>query len=72
MILNIGTGYFANTKRWTKVHFVWNNTGKPICGCNIGNDLSYQWCSPRPNLEYVECKHCERKAQELTLENLSR
>lgn len=54
------TGFFANTKRWTKVHVV--HEGSPICGSPIGKDMEYQWCAGYIKLDYIECEKCKIKA----------
>jgi hypothetical protein len=55
-------GYYANTKRYTKVHVV--KDGKPICGMKISSKLRFQWCAylySGVTHSYVECEHCKKK-----------
>ena len=57
---NCGTGFFASAQRYTKTHithFV-NGKAKPLCGCKIGKDMSYQWASSTIWREYIECQNC--------------
>lgn len=56
----IGTGYFANEKRWTKVHLVYTNTNIPICNSRIKSDMHYKFCASGIFLSYVRCEHCKR------------
>lgn len=56
--MKVQTGFFANQKRWTKVHVV--QEGKPICGTKIGNNMSFQFNAQGVRLDYVECEHCKR------------
>ncbi|RJR12449.1 hypothetical protein C4588_02105 [Candidatus Parcubacteria bacterium] len=70
--MTMQTGYFANTKRSTKVHLVDENH-KPICRAQIGQDMEYQWCARRPQMDYVECELCRKlfiKMEEKRLEKL--
>lgn len=53
------TGFFANTKRGTKVHVV-NIDGKPICNSKIGKNMEYQWCSTSVYFPYIECEKCKK------------
>ena len=55
------TGYFANTKRFTKVHIV--TSGKPLCGVRIGTDKQFQFCANGVYRRYVECARCRRKIE---------
>jgi hypothetical protein len=55
----IETGYFANTKKWTKVHIV--NNRIPICGSKIGKGKSFQFNAVGIVKEYVECEKCKTK-----------
>lgn len=51
-------GYFANTKRWTKTHIY--DGRKPVCGSQIGKNLSYQWCAHGYSyFDFLECEHCK-------------
>lgn len=64
-------GYFANTKRATKVHAVL--FGKPICGTKISSKLSFQWCAylySGVTHRYVECEHCKKKLNSETFLSL--
>lgn len=54
------TGYFANTKRYTKVHLV-DSKNKPICGVIILPDMSFQFNAGYVELKYVECEHCKKE-----------
>ena len=58
----ITTGYFANEKTWTKVHYVEN--GKPICNSRIVNK-DYKFCANGRYAEYIECKKCKNKKLKL-------
>ena len=60
--MSLETGYFADTKRWTKVHIVERYT--PICGSQIKPDLRFQWCATGIKYSYIECEHCKRKAKQ--------
>jgi hypothetical protein len=55
----IETGYFANTKKWTKVHVT--NDRIPICGSKINKDKSFQLCANGIVKNYVECEKCKTK-----------
>lgn len=56
--MSYSIGYYANTKRYTQVHI--NESGKPVCGSQIGNDLRYQWCAHGyTQWDYLECEHCK-------------
>lgn len=56
---NYTIGYWANTKRWTKTHI--NKDGKPVCGSQIKEDLSFAWCSHGIiPFDIIECKHCKK------------
>lgn len=57
------TGYFANTKRWTKVHIVLEE--EPICGNKIGKDMSFQFCAFGIIKDYIECESCKKKIKHL-------
>lgn len=70
------TGYFANTKRWTKVHIVaelheYLGDGEsttfhvPICHANIAPDMAFQWCANYIKEDYLECENCKRKLAEM-------
>lgn len=55
---NYSIGYWANTKRWTQTHI--NESGKPVCGSQIGKDLRFQWCCyGYSEFDYIECEHCK-------------
>ena len=56
------TGYFANTKRFTKVHLVENEI--PVCGSKI-TALQYQKCSSGITLHLIECQKCKKIALEV-------
>lgn len=51
------TGYFANTKRHTKVHLVLNS--KPVCGASIKN-LDFLLNASYPHYSYLECEKCKK------------
>lgn len=51
------TGYFANTKRYTKKHVVYDND-EPVCGVRISKDMSFQWCASGIYTDYIECERC--------------
>ena len=53
------TGYFADTKTWTKVHVV--NGYKPICGSVISENKQFQFCSVGITYDYIECEKCKQK-----------
>jgi len=66
------TGYFANTKRWTKVHIVaqlheYLGDGEssvfyvPICHAHIAEDMKFQWYANNIHEEYLECENCKRE-----------
>ena len=54
----LSTGYFADLKRYTKVHVV--EVRSPICGSKIKNK-EFQWCANGIHFDYVECEHCKNK-----------
>lgn len=60
------TGYFADTKTFTKVHVVNHENNKPICGCKISDRKQFQWNSMDIWIPYIECDHCKRIVSELS------
>jgi len=57
------TGYFGkvvgrNSCRTTKVHAVYGDTGRPVCGTVIGSGMLWHFCSARYNADYVTCERC--------------
>jgi len=56
---SMGTGWFGVPgKMGGMVHLV--SSGKPVCGTRLAEGSQYQWCSPRANLEMVECRRCRK------------
>ena len=51
--------------RWTLVHAIHFPSGKPICGSKLGPRMEFQWCSWGIKMEYIECKRCCKKAEEI-------
>lgn len=64
-------GYWANTKRWTKTHIRDCQTDKPVCGSQVIEGKSFQWCCwGYSEYGYIECDHCKKwRQKELLKEN---
>ena len=60
---NTITGYYATKYSFTKTHLVDAFTQLPICGAKCKAD-QFQWCSMRPDWNYLECKTCRRIMKE--------
>lgn len=58
--MSYSIGYWADTKRYTKVHI--NRDGKPVCGSKISEALRFQWCAHgiRSGINFLECEHCKK------------
>lgn len=53
------TGFFAaGGDTGTKVHAVYADTKRPICGCKIGIKKHFQWCAHGAVDRYIECLKC--------------
>ncbi len=61
MCIDIGnceTGFFGLANKFTRVHIVQQGSHKPICGCHISKQMSFQWCAMGVIRSYVECARC--------------
>jgi len=56
-------GYYANEKRFTKTHVV--TRGRPICHSNIDKKLEFQFCANINIKEFIECKKCLKKLNQI-------
>jgi hypothetical protein len=65
------TGYYGNQKtlRASKVHIRLSN-GKVLCGYRPTKLHSYYQCSPRLELDYIDCKKCKHEALNIALDDI--
>lgn len=65
--LKISTGYFGvpGTERCTNVHVYNGVTGRCLCGYLPNDQYQFQWCAHGVQMDYVECKSCKIKGEQL-------